>query len=302
MKNFVVDIQGRQLGPFTAAELRAMAADGSLPHDALIQDRASGRRMIASSVAGLVFSQASTDQPTTRMPPLPPPPRGGEGVGSPQDARRRTSHRPAAPPPRRVKSSLVAEATVESYASQGVGDGASDDLMRVPLPLEWGADLASEGPHATETIGSPTQEPSLDRIRGRSALIWISVGGAAAAALVIGLLAVVLLWSGSDRSGVLVEAEVRAVQSGRLENCPERAVGEMLESFLTEPQWRSVRRADGSGFVNCRGGLIYDGKPAIAEFRFHAAGESISLLSLEIDGQPQSPLTQAALIRRMCGN
>jgi hypothetical protein len=303
MKNFVVDIQGRQLGPFTAAELRAMAAAGSLPHDALIHDRDSGRRMIASSVAGLVFPQASNGHPATGMPPLPAQRRGGGAVDSTRDARGAATRRPAAsPPPRRFKSSDITEATAEPYEFESVGDDGPDDLVRVPRPLEWGADLATESPRATKILGSPTQGPLSGRINGRPVLIWISVGATAAVALVIGLLAVVFLWSGSDRSGVLVDTDVRAVQSGRLENCSERPVGEMLESFLTEPKWRSVRRADGSGFVNCRGGLVYEGKPAIAEFQFRDAGGSISLVSLEIDGQPQSQMTQAALMRRMCGN
>jgi len=281
MKNFVVDIQGRQLGPFTAAELRAMAAAGSLPHDALIHDRDSGRRMIASSVAGLVFPQASNGHPATGMPPLPAQRRGGGAVDSTRDARGAATRRPAAsPPPRRFKSSDITEATAEPYEFESVGDDGPDDLVRVPRPLEWGADLATESPRATKILGSPTQGPLSGRINGRPVLIWISVGATAAVALVIGLLAVVFLWSGSDRSGVLVDTDVRAVQSGRLENC----------------------RADGSGFVNCRGGLVYEGKPAIAEFQFRDAGGSISLVSLEIDGQPQSQMTQAALMRRMCGN
>ena len=304
MKNFVIIIQGRQRGPFTAAELRAMAADGSLPHDALIHDQASGRRMIASAVAGLAFPHASADPPVAGMPPLPAPRRGGEGVDSPRDARGGATHRTpaAAPPPRLLKSSAMRNSTAESTDSGSVEETSQDNLDRVPLPLEWGADLPPEGPRATEIMDRPTQEPLPGRIHGHAALIWIFVGGTAVAALVIGLLAVVFLWSGSDRSHALVEADVRAVQSGRLEDWPQRTVGEMLGSFLAEPEWRSARGADGTGVVHCHGGLIYEGKPATAVFQFRVAGASISLLSLEIDGQAQSPLTQAALIRRMCGN
>lgn len=262
-----------------------MVSEGALQPNAMVIDRVTNRRLPASVLAGVARSgnarpgeaAALPSTPAARAPRLPSQ-RGGE-----------TSRRAAAPPPRSSRGSIDA----------AIGPGIDDTRLPpavsiVPPPPPAETIQADAGAHNREV--SSTAPPSRTTT-GNPRLLWGIIAGGVAALLVVGLLLGIFLVGGS---AAWADPHVRTVQMGRLEGCPHRTVGEMTKGFLTNPRWKSIVATDGLRYVNCRGGIIYSGRQAIAEMQFQVIGTSFSLRSLEIDGQPQSLLTRAALIRNMC--
>jgi hypothetical protein len=310
MNTWIVISNGLQRGPFSASELRSMAASGEIQASDVIFDQTSGRRMVASAVAGLVFPRIGANRPAAGMPPLPLRPPGAADPRHGESSRGVPRSNAAAPPPRRPSAAnnplTIGPPGIEATESAYSVDGSEDPLAafaHVPPPVEWNggqeAGVAGTGRPPGNVGGqlsriSPAQAPS------NPTLPWALVGGAAAVVLAVALIVGVMVIRRSSGTAAILDPHIRLVQTGRLEGCPHRSVREMTDSFLTKPQWRSLVGPDDLRYVNCRGGLVYGGHPATAELQFQIIGDGFSLHSLEIDGEPQSLLTRAVLIRKMC--
>jgi hypothetical protein len=285
MKRFVIEQHEGRSGPFTEEEVRRLVSEGALQPNATVVDTVTNRRLPASALVGIARSghakpgeaPALPSTPTARAPRLPSQ-RGGE-----------TGRRAAAPPPRISRGSI----------SDAIGPGIDDTRPPPPVsivPPPPPAETLQADAGAQNQEASSTARPA-GTTTGNPWLLWGVIGGAVAALLVVGLLVGIFLVGGS---AAWADPHVRTVQMGRLEGCPHRTVGEMTKGFMTNPRWKSIVATDGLRYVNCRGGIIYSGRQAVAEIQFQVIGTSFSLRSLEIDGQPQSLLTRAALIRNMC--
>lgn len=262
-----------------------MVSEGALQPNATVVDTVTNRRLPASVLAGRARSgNASPGEapalPSTRpsREPRLPSQRGGE-----------TSRRAAAPPPRIGRGSI--DATIGPGIDTIQSPPPASIVPPPPTVEHIHADAAARNQEA------PSTSRSSDTTTGNLWLLWGIIGGGVAALLVVGLLVGIFLVGGG---AAWVDPHVRTVQMGRLEGCPHRTVGEMTKGFLTNPRWKSIVATDGLRYVNCRGGIMYSGRQAVAEIQFQVIGTSFSLRSLEIDGQPQSLLTRAALIRNMC--
>jgi hypothetical protein len=99
---------------------------------------------------------------------------------------------------------------------------------------------------------------------------------------------------------VFDSAEIKAVKNGTLGVCPSATVGQMADSFLSNPKWRDFTSTSGDKVVELTGGFSYDGKPVTALIQFPFDGLSFEAAYLGINGIDQSILVLSALLRKMC--
>jgi hypothetical protein len=82
---------------------------------------------------------------------------------------------------------------------------------------------------------------------------------------------------------------VHAVRAGTLDAYPDITLGEALENFMSDAKWESGKANDGQTYVNIKGGILYQEKPATAlvQFRLDTMGSRFEPNAFEINGLPQ---------------
>lgn len=94
-----------------------------------------------------------------------------------------------------------------------------------------------------------------------------------------------------------------SVRTGTLNSCPNTTVGEMAESFMDSPSWKSVTADDGKKYVNLSGGILFNKKPVDALVQFLLNDDlSFEFNAFELNGIPQAELTASALLEKMCSS
>ena len=88
-------------------------------------------------------------------------------------------------------------------------------------------------------------------------------------------------------SSTVTSDEIQIVKSGEFAQHPGLPVGEVVDNFLENEKWSSTADEDGNHFVIVAGEMSYDGDPAIVLLTFQLDGESFTLHSVDLDGQPQ---------------
>ena len=100
--------------------------------------------------------------------------------------------------------------------------------------------------------------------------------------------------------GIFESEEVKSVKSGTIKACPSSTLGEMADSFLSNPSWRDFDSVSGGKVVELTGGFSYDGVPVDAVIQFKVIGSSFETAYLGINGVDQNLLVLSALLTNMC--
>ena len=89
------------------------------------------------------------------------------------------------------------------------------------------------------------------------------------------------------------------VRYGSLDLC-EFTVGEMVDSYFSDPKWEEIVGDDGRNYVNITGGISYSDEPAQAVLQFKIRDDRFMVNALEIDGEGQNELIILGLLNSMC--
>ena len=95
-------------------------------------------------------------------------------------------------------------------------------------------------------------------------------------------------------------ANVLSVKDASLTSCPSATLGEMADSFMSNPSWTDFPSTTGSTVVELSGEISYDGYPADALIQFDLNGDSFKAVYLGINGVDQSMLVLSSLLTKMC--
>ena len=93
---------------------------------------------------------------------------------------------------------------------------------------------------------------------------------------------------------------VYMVKNGKLESCPDKTLGEMVDGFMGSPYWSSATTEEGQKFVNIEGDITYDGKKIEALIQFFVNDETFKFNALEFNEIPQMNLMAMGLLQKMC--
>jgi len=95
---------------------------------------------------------------------------------------------------------------------------------------------------------------------------------------------------------------VDLVKNGNLDNCPQKTLGQMADSFMSSPSWESLVADDGLTYVNLEGGITYDGIPvtALIQFLVNEDTDRFELNALEFNNIPQNAFMGIGLLNNMC--
>ncbi|MBE6901015.1 MAG: hypothetical protein E7478_00915, partial [Ruminococcaceae bacterium] len=87
---------------------------------------------------------------------------------------------------------------------------------------------------------------------------------------------------------------VTSVKSGHLTAYPDKTVGEAFDAFLGSPSWTAFTSEDGMEVVQCEGKCTYEGEEVnmIIQFIVEDGGETFSIYTMAIDGEPINKLLQ----------
>jgi hypothetical protein len=254
---------GRILGRLSQNDLVLAARQGRLLPTDELRDEQSGKVTVAGQVPWLSFDAGVVvgGRPITR---------DVQGI-QPPGVQSSAPHR-AGPPPKRPAVSM-------------------------PPPFVAPPQAAAQraGPTALPGLSPIAPQPKSGR-SGQGLLVALTVAGAGGlfVLVVLGIVGTVML-----SRFLAYDPHVALVRDGSLSGCPGRTVGAMADSFLENPSWESIE-IDGSHYVNLSGGMTYKGSPAFTELQFEIDGSTFRLRSMEINGEGQPLLVQAAMIRVMC--
>ena len=114
--------------------------------------------------------------------------------------------------------------------------------------------------------------------------------------------------SSSDTSDVFSDpldyftdsANVLSVKDASLSSCPSATLGQMADSFMSNPSWTDFPSTTGTTVVELSGEISFDGYPADALIQFDLDGYSFEAVYLGINGVDQSMLVLNGLLTKMC--
>jgi hypothetical protein len=97
-------------------------------------------------------------------------------------------------------------------------------------------------------------------------------------------------------------AEVMFVKNGKLQSCPTKTVGQMVEGFMGSPSWVSGETEQGKKFVNIEGSITFRGKPVDSVLQFYVEPDkgTFKFNALEFNEVPQANFITMALLGKMC--
>ena len=99
------------------------------------------------------------------------------------------------------------------------------------------------------------------------------------------------------------DPDADSVRTGTLNSCPNTTVGEMAESFMDAPSWKSLTADDGKKYVNLSGGIMFQDKPVDALVQFLLNDDlSFEFNAFELNGLPQNQLIASTLVEKMCAS
>jgi len=129
------------------------------------------------------------------------------------------------------------------------------------------------------------------RLLGQKQIHWIIWVLAFALSLIIGI----ATSGGGDNDAPAVQA----VKTATVADYPDATLGEMLDNYMSNTKWASLRASDGQTYVNVKGGASFGGKPVkvLLQYRLDDDGGS-ELKAFEIDGQPQALLRYIGFIEK----
>ena len=96
--------------------------------------------------------------------------------------------------------------------------------------------------------------------------------------------------------------DIEVVKTGHLDNCPGKDLDQEVKGFFESPRWEAGATSDARDFVNVRGILTYQGKPAEALLQFLMDKDRTGFRPyiFTIDGVPQPLYVTAFTLAQMC--
>ena len=97
--------------------------------------------------------------------------------------------------------------------------------------------------------------------------------------------------------------DISVVKTGHLDNCLGKTLDQEVSGFFEKPRWEAGATADGVDFVNIRGTVTYQGKPAEAllQFVMNKDKSGFTYRGFTIDGVPQTLFVAGLTMAQMCG-
>jgi len=94
---------------------------------------------------------------------------------------------------------------------------------------------------------------------------------------------------------------VLAVREGALDSHPDMTLGQALESFISDVKWESLVADDGKTYVNAKGGIAFQGKPATALVQYRLDDGRFQYQAFAINGVEQPYMRYLELIEKAYG-
>jgi hypothetical protein len=89
------------------------------------------------------------------------------------------------------------------------------------------------------------------------------------------------------------------VKYGTMDLC-EFTVGEMVDSYFSNPKWEEIVSDDNRSYVNITGVLRLSDEPVVATLQFKIRDDRFMVNALEVDGEGQNELIILDLLNSMC--
>jgi predicted Zn finger-like uncharacterized protein len=96
----------------------------------------------------------------------------------------------------------------------------------------------------------------------------------------------------------LLGSEVSMVKNGKLNNYPQKTIGEAMDGFFDSTKWEAITATDGNKYVNLTGNLSNMGKNIKIAFQFKVdkKNDSFEINALEVNREPQNLLMLTGLL------
>jgi len=82
-------------------------------------------------------------------------------------------------------------------------------------------------------------------------------------------------------------------------NC-EYEIGEMVDAYFTDAEWKPSKTKSGRLFVNIEGDVNYRNQEQSAFMQFEVDGDEFWLSVLKLDNRQQSNMTMRSFANKMC--
>ena len=98
------------------------------------------------------------------------------------------------------------------------------------------------------------------------------------------------------------DSRISLVKNGVMDFCPQATVNELVNNYVANPKWSAIVATDGEDYVNLKGKITYDERPAnmLLQFKVDTNSDRFEVNAFEINEIPQNVFMQNALLSDMC--
>ena len=98
------------------------------------------------------------------------------------------------------------------------------------------------------------------------------------------------------------DSRISLVKNGVMDFCPQATVNELVNNYVLNPKWSAIVATDGEDYVNLKGKITYDERPAnmLLQFKVDTNSDRFEVNAFEINEIPQNVFMQNALLSDMC--
>lgn len=93
--------------------------------------------------------------------------------------------------------------------------------------------------------------------------------------------------------------EVKMVKNGILNSYPNKTLGQLVEGFVGDPKWESIKDDKGDKYVNITGTIKYYERDTKIILQYKINGNTFELNAIEFNDVPQNFFVYEALIEKM---
>ena len=98
------------------------------------------------------------------------------------------------------------------------------------------------------------------------------------------------------------DSRISLVKNGVMDFCPQATVNELVNNYVVNPKWSAIVATDGEDYVNLKGKITYNERPAnmLLQFKVDTNSDRFGVNAFEINEIPQNVFMQNALLSDMC--
>ena len=98
------------------------------------------------------------------------------------------------------------------------------------------------------------------------------------------------------------DSRISLVKNGVMDFCPQATVNELVNNYVVNPKWSAIVATDGEDYVNLKGKITYNERPAnmLLQFKVDTNSDRFEVNAFEINEIPQNVFMQNALLSDMC--